>query len=259
MTTDPATHFKAANTSLIRLAVEAMASAPYLTAAEKQMRSEAVICGIMAFLPSEPVQTMLASQAVGQHLLALDTFREAFNRSLTENASVRMRTAAAMCTRSTLSLMREIRVVRLGHHAAVVADKVAREEHEARLAQAAAPETVEDELELVEDVPELVEVAPEPIETVAVAAETQAPVPEPAATEPDSTAEDQGETAAPASRPEGGSSGTPPVRTVPAAPGRAAHHLAPLVAALARERGRPAGDNPGANAGLLAQPPNDGD
>jgi hypothetical protein len=178
MTTDPATHFKAANTSLIRLAVEAMASAPYLTAAEKQMRSEAVSCGIMAFLPSEPVQTMLASQAVGQHLLALDTFREAFNRSLTENASVRMRTAAAMCTRSTLSLMREIRVVRLGHHAAVVADKVAREEHEARLAREAAPEPVEVAPEPIEDVPEPVETAPAiAAESVQAAAADETKVP----------------------------------------------------------------------------------
>ena len=47
------------------------------------------MCGIMAFLPSDPVQTMLASQAVGQHLLVLDTFREIQVRSLSENGSLR--------------------------------------------------------------------------------------------------------------------------------------------------------------------------
>jgi hypothetical protein len=135
MTTQPAAHFQATNTALIRLAVEAFATAPHFTAAEQKNRSEAVICGIMAFLPSEPVQTMLASQAVGQHLLALDTIREVFNRSLTENASIRMRAAAAMCTRSTLALVREIRVVRAGHLAAALADQVAHTDGDAAPAE----------------------------------------------------------------------------------------------------------------------------
>ena len=48
----------------------------------------------MAFLPSEPVQTMLASQAVGQHMMVLDTFRDIQHRSLSENGSVRLRMVA---------------------------------------------------------------------------------------------------------------------------------------------------------------------
>lgn len=145
MQPSPASVFEASSTALIRLAVEALASDPALTPAQAQVRGEAVVCGIMAFLPSDPVQTMLASQAVGQHLLVLDTFREIQVRSLSENGSLRMRLAASTLTRTTLSLMRELRVTRAAHRAAVLEEREALraraewEAAEAREAGAPAP------------------------------------------------------------------------------------------------------------------------
>lgn len=141
MQPSPASVFEASSTALIRLAVEALASDPALTPAQAQVRGEAVVCGIMAFLPSDPVQTMLASQAVGQHLLVLDTFREIQHRSLSENGSLRMRLAASTLTRTTLSLMRELRVTRAAHRAAVLEESEAlraRAEWEAAEAREAA-------------------------------------------------------------------------------------------------------------------------
>src|SRR5258706_11119308 len=111
--------FEASSRALIQLAVDSLASAPHFTPAEKKTRTEAVICLIMAFLPTDPVQTMLASQAVGHHFTLLDTFREINNRALDDTISVRMRMMTAMGTRMTLALVRELRVVRKHHIAAV--------------------------------------------------------------------------------------------------------------------------------------------
>ncbi len=141
MRPSPAPAFEASSTALIRLAVEALASDPALTPVQARVRGEAVVCGIMAFLPADPVQTMLASQAVGQHLLVLDTFREIQVRSLSENGSPRMRLAAGTLTRTTLSLMRELRVTRAAHRAAVLEESEAlraRAEWEAAEAREAA-------------------------------------------------------------------------------------------------------------------------
>jgi hypothetical protein len=140
MQPDPAEFFQATNTAIIRLAVESFTSNPGLTPAQKQQRSEAVVCGIMAFLPSEPVQTMLASQAMGHHLLFLDTFQEIFNRGVTENASAQLRSAAAICTRSTLSLLREMRRVKTQHLAGLRAEQALADAHAAAEAKAAADE-----------------------------------------------------------------------------------------------------------------------
>ena len=97
----PASVFEAGSASLIRLAVESLTSDPSLTPEQARTRGEAVVCAIMAFLPSEPVQTMLASQAVGQHMMVLDTFRDIQRRSLSENGAIRMRMIACTLTRTT--------------------------------------------------------------------------------------------------------------------------------------------------------------
>ena len=139
----PASVFEAGSASLIRLAVESLTSDPSLTPEQARTRGEAVVCAIMAFLPSEPVQTMLASQAVGQHMMVLDTFRDIQNRSLSENGAVRMRMIASTLTRTTLSLIREIRVTRAAHRAAVLEERQAqraRAEWEAAQAREAARE-----------------------------------------------------------------------------------------------------------------------
>src|SRR6185312_1211027 len=117
--------FENTSSSLIQLAIECLASGSHFTAAQKKIRTEAVVCAIMAFLPSEPVQTMLASQAVGHHFTVMDTFREIDVRALTETGSVRMRVASATQTRMMLALVREIRIVRKHHIAAVEAEQTA--------------------------------------------------------------------------------------------------------------------------------------
>ena len=121
----PASVFEAGSPSLIRLAVESLTSDPSLTPEQARTRGEAVVCAIMAFLPSEPVQTMLASQAVGQHMMVLDTFRDIQRRSLSENGAIRMLMIACTLTRTTLSLLREIRVTRAAHRAAVLEERQA--------------------------------------------------------------------------------------------------------------------------------------
>ena len=121
----PASVFEAGSASLIRLAVESLTSDPSLTPEQARTRGEAVVCAIMAFLPSEPVQTMLASQAVGQHMMVLDTFRDIQRRSLSENGAIRMRMIAGTLTRTTLSLIREIRVTRAAHRSAVLEERQA--------------------------------------------------------------------------------------------------------------------------------------
>src|SRR6185312_4895315 len=117
------TPFEATSSALIQLAVESLASAPHFTAAQKKLRSDAVICLIMAFLPTEPVQTMLASQVVGHHFTLLDTFREINHRAMTDVNSTRMRQVSVMQTRSALSLVQELRIVRKHHFAAVQAEQ----------------------------------------------------------------------------------------------------------------------------------------
>jgi hypothetical protein len=115
--------FEATSTALIKLAVESLASAPHYTQAEKKTRTEAVVCAIMAFLPFEPVQTMLASQAVGHHFTLMDTFREINNRAMPDTLSVRMRMVTSMQTRMTLALVKELRVVRKEALAVAEADR----------------------------------------------------------------------------------------------------------------------------------------
>ena len=157
-------HFQQSCQALIALAVEAFATAPHLTAAQRKVRAEAVVSAIMAFLPTEPVQVMLASQAVGHHLGVLDTFQQIFNRALADGISVKMRSISIGETRMTTSLVRELRRVRKEMITVALAE---REAMDAR--RMAAPEPVV-EAPAVEQMPE-----PMPVETpihapVAVAA-----------------------------------------------------------------------------------------
>lgn len=120
-----ATHFHTTCGDLIKLAVESLASARYLTAAQQRSRGQAVVNTIMAFMPSEPVQVMLASQAAGHHFSLMDTFQQIHDRSLTAGISVRMRAISAMETRMTLALVRELRTVRREMLAAAQAERLA--------------------------------------------------------------------------------------------------------------------------------------
>ena len=64
--------FQATNTDLLRHAADCLSSAPHLTAAERQSRWSASVHTIMAFLPTEPRQTMFASEAVGLHMSVME-------------------------------------------------------------------------------------------------------------------------------------------------------------------------------------------
>ena len=79
-----------------------------MESAEKKTRADAVTGAIGAFRPTEPVQTMLASQVVGHHLILLDTFRDIVERG----ASTRPQSTGAMQTRMTIALIKELRIVR---------------------------------------------------------------------------------------------------------------------------------------------------
>ena len=141
----PMTHFQTTCQALIAMAAESLASAPHLTPAQKKTRTEAVICGIMAFLPSEPVQSMLAAQAVGHHVMLMDTFQQICGRALDDKMACKMRMAAALETRMMLALVRELRVVRKDMIAAAEAEQAAAQEAAAQTETApeAPPETTD--------------------------------------------------------------------------------------------------------------------
>ena len=158
-------HFQQSCQALIALAVEAFASSPHLTAAQRKVRAEAVVSAIMAFLPTEPVQVMLASQAVGHHLGVLDTFQQVFNRALADGISVKLRSISIGGTRMTLSLTGELRRVRKEMIA------VARQEREAMDARRTAAPGPVVETPSVEPPP----AEPMPVETPVHAPATAAP------------------------------------------------------------------------------------
>ena len=116
---DSIAHFLTANQDLLKIAADALASAPHFTEAETKSRREAVVHAIMAFLPTEPVQTMLASQAVGYHLSVMEGFREINATSLSPAMAARARMVAVAQTRTVLQVVRELRIVRKGALAAV--------------------------------------------------------------------------------------------------------------------------------------------
>jgi hypothetical protein len=116
-------HFQSTCQALIQLTVEALATAPHLTQAQQKTRTEAVVNAIMAFLPTEPVQVMLASQAVGHHLSLMDTFQQIQHRALPDAVSVKMRSVALAETRAMLALVKELRVVRKEMIAAAQAER----------------------------------------------------------------------------------------------------------------------------------------
>lgn len=119
------THFQATNQALLQLAVDSLARAPHFTPEETRSRTEAVISAVMAFLPTEPVQTMLATQAAGHHFTLLDTFRELTSNAPTGNVSVRLRAITTQQTKVMLMLVRELRAVRKDMIAAAEAEQQA--------------------------------------------------------------------------------------------------------------------------------------
>ena len=104
--------FQETNQSLIMMAVDALASAPHFTQIQKDTRAKAVANAVMAFRPAEPVQAMLAIQGVGHHFTLLDTFKEIANRPMPDSLPQRLLAITTSQTKTTLALIRELRIVR---------------------------------------------------------------------------------------------------------------------------------------------------
>ena len=102
----------AADQSLLQYAADSLGPERHHTEAEGKTRREAVIDAITAFLPDDPFQTMLASEAIGFHLSIMDGFREINSLPMTRAESARARMVAVAQTKMVLSLVRELRLVR---------------------------------------------------------------------------------------------------------------------------------------------------
>jgi hypothetical protein len=115
----------AANQSLLQYAADSLGPSPNLTEAERKIRGEAVTDAITAFLPDDPLQTMLASEAIGFHLSIMDGFREINSLPMTRAESSRARMVAVAQTKMVLALVRELRIARKDALAAVEPESAA--------------------------------------------------------------------------------------------------------------------------------------
>src|SRR5579863_328827 len=109
---DTHARFVANSKSLLELAVEALSTAPRFTAAQVAMRRDAVFHGVLAFVPTEPVQTMLAADAVAFHLSVMDSFQEINQAAAPLEVSARARAGASGQAKTMLALMRKFRLAK---------------------------------------------------------------------------------------------------------------------------------------------------
>jgi hypothetical protein len=119
-------HFQSANQALIVFTADSLGTAPHFTSDESIRRRELAINLIMAFLPTEPVQTILASLVAGNYMSIMDGFRETNRTVSTPAQSGRARMISVAQTRTVVGLVRELRVVRKEALAAAEADLAAR-------------------------------------------------------------------------------------------------------------------------------------
>ena len=115
--------FLASNGAVLKVSIDSIAIAPHFTQAEQNIRADAASNLIMAFVPTNPVMTMIASQIAAHHFAAMDTFRELNSRALTENGSIRMRMATAAQSRVVMALIGELRRARKDHAVALAAEQ----------------------------------------------------------------------------------------------------------------------------------------
>ena len=115
--------FLASNGSVLKVTIDSIAIAPHFTQAEQNIRADAASNLIMAFVPTNPVMTMVACQIAGHHFAAMDTFRELNCRALTENGSIRMRMTTATQSRVIMALIGEMRRSRKDHAVALAAEQ----------------------------------------------------------------------------------------------------------------------------------------
>ena len=115
--------FLASNGAVLKVTIDSIAIAPHFTQAEQNIRADAASNLIMAFVPTNPVMTMVACQIAGHHFAAMDTFRELNCRALTENGSVRMRMTTVAQSRVVMALIGEMRRARKEHAVALAAEQ----------------------------------------------------------------------------------------------------------------------------------------
>lgn len=115
--------FLASNGAVLKVTIDSIAIAPHFTQAEQNIRADAASNLIMAFVPTNPVMTMVACQIAGHHFAAMDTFRELNCRALTENGSIRMRMTTVAQSRVVMALIGEMRRARKEHAVALAAEQ----------------------------------------------------------------------------------------------------------------------------------------
>ncbi len=129
MTANPVRHqsvtepFIAANGSLIQLFAGALATTPGLSNDDRNQRAGIVVSCLMAFVPLNPVMTMLASQAVGHHLSMLDILKAVTDRPKVDAESIRLRKLGIAESRMMLALIKELRIERKEHMAMLEAER----------------------------------------------------------------------------------------------------------------------------------------
>ena len=131
--------FLASNGSVLKVTIDSIAIAPHFTQAEQNIRADAASNLIMAFVPTNPVMTMVACQIAGHHFAAMDTFRELNCRALTENGSVRMRMTTVAQSRVVMALIGEMRRARKEHAVALAAEQATTPKPAQTQAQTQAP------------------------------------------------------------------------------------------------------------------------
>jgi len=123
----PMAHFQAANQAMIVFTAESLGTAPRFTRDESNRRRELAINLIMAFLPTEPVQTMFASLVTGNFMSIMDGFRETNSATSNPAQSGRARMVSVAQTRALVGLVHELRGARKEALAAAEADWAARQ------------------------------------------------------------------------------------------------------------------------------------
>lgn len=106
-----------------------------MTIENKREMTDVVVNGVMSFLPTDPLQIMLASQAVGHHLDLLDGMCALNSGTLTPHQTARARASTIAQSRVMLAMVRECRIVRKERLTLMAADREA-----ARAAAEAKPE-----------------------------------------------------------------------------------------------------------------------
>ena len=109
---DTLTQIELANQDFLTLAATSLASAPNLTEIERTTRFQTVMRGTMAFRPTDPAQTLLASLILGHHLTIMDGFRDIACLALPPAEAARARMVTVAQTKLLLQLVRELRITR---------------------------------------------------------------------------------------------------------------------------------------------------